>query len=183
MPSFIGHTIVGVSAGLGLKLQFHTIPLIKITLLSSVAANLPDVDVIFHILNLDSTKFFMHREGFFHSVFFAAIAGYLLGQLFFMAQTSKFRNGMSLYFSMVIVSHSLLDALTKGVGVAFLYPLSSASFSMPITPLLPAGFNFSEFSQNGAILRELLVIWLPCILICIILVVRLKRKANKIMLR
>jgi membrane-bound metal-dependent hydrolase YbcI (DUF457 family) len=179
MPSFIGHTVVGVSAGLGLKLQIHSLPLIKIALLSAVAANLPDVDVVFHILKLDNTEFFMHREGFFHSVFFAAIGGYLLSQLFFRGQSSKFRNGMFLYFSMVIVSHSLLDALTKGVGVAFLYPLSSASFSMPITPLLPAGFNFSEFSQNGAVLRELFIIWLPCISICVILVARLKRKSSK----
>jgi membrane-bound metal-dependent hydrolase YbcI (DUF457 family) len=143
-----------------------------------VAANLPDIDVFFHYLQLSHIEFFNHRTGFFHSVFFAALGGYSIGNLSFRAQSPQFRNRISVFFAIIMLSHGFLDALTKGAGVAFLYPVITEQYFVPITPLLPAGFNFSEFVKNGAILREAVVIWIPSALLCIFIILRLRRKKS-----
>jgi len=64
----------------------------------------------------------------------------------------------------VINSHNLLDALTKGFGVAFFYPVDKTQYNFPITPLNPAGWSLAEFSANNALFREALIVWIPMLL-------------------
>ena len=165
MPSFIGHGVVGLAAGVWGSNFFKRISLKKLLLVSFLAGNFPDIDVIFHHLSLDHIEFLGHRNGFFHSVFFAFIAAPFLTIVFYRKEEVKIKIYLSCYFLFLILSHSLLDSMTKGIGVAFLYPFSNKEFLFPFTPLLPAGFTLGEFSQNMVIIRELLFIWFPCLVL------------------
>ncbi len=161
MPSIIGHSLVGVSLGRVLLRTFKELGWKKILVLSFICANAPDIDVLFHHLNLDHIEFLSHRNGFFHSIFFCIIVGVVFSFSFF----KKLRLVMMGYFSIVCFSHLLFDSMTKGIGVSFLYPLSKTEFIFPFVPLLPAGFSAKEFSKLGVIFREFLYIWLPCIVV------------------
>ena len=164
MPSLIGHTLVGVaSASLGRKV-LKNISIRKLIFLSFIAANAPDFDVLFHHLGLDHLEFFAHRNGFFHSVFFCLLFGFITAYVFFRNLLFK----MSLYFFLVSFSHLLFDSMTKDIGVSFLYPFMKEEFIFPIAPLLPSGFSLDEFQAGGVIFREAMIIWLPCISILLL---------------
>ncbi|MCB0394212.1 MAG: metal-dependent hydrolase, partial [Bdellovibrionales bacterium] len=114
MPSIIGHSLAGaVASKLGLN-KFANLNLIKLTLLSVIAANLPDIDVIFHHLGWDSFEALAHRN-FFHSVFFALIASPIFAIAFYRKENSIIKAQLTVYFIVVTLSHSLLDMLTEGV--------------------------------------------------------------------
>jgi len=96
---------------------------------------------------------------------FAILAATLIGQGFFPREPRPQKWWLSIYFFLVITSHNLFDALTRGFGVAFFYPFDKTQYNLPITPLNPAGWNFAEFRANDAIGRECLYVWLPMLLI------------------
>jgi inner membrane protein len=161
MPSAIGHTLVGISIGGVCYQLLKNTSWKKLIVLSLICANAPDIDVLFHHLNLDHIEFLSHRNGFFHSVFFCVIAGFIFSFSFY----KKSRLLLFLYFSLVCFSHLLFDSMTKGIGVSFLYPLVKTEYIFPFAPLMPAGFNTTEFGKSGVILKELLYIWIPCMII------------------
>lgn len=160
MPSFISHSITGATASYICKKRFPEIKYKTFLLLSIIAANLPDLDVFFHQSALGQYHAFMHRN-FFHSIIFATIFSIVIGSFFFSKLTGRKKFEVSLYFFLVICSHNILDALTKGFGVAFFYPFDKTQYNFPITFLNPAGWNLVEFSANNAILREAFFVWFP----------------------
>lgn len=81
--------------------------------------------------------------------------------VFFSKENPRFKLLITLYFISLILLHIFLDSMTKGIGVAVLYPFSKELMNFPWAPLLPAGFSVGEFSQGMIILREALFVWLP----------------------
>jgi inner membrane protein len=73
-----------------------------------------------------------------------------------------------LYFTLVILSHPLLDALTNGGrGVALLAPFSNERYFFPWRPIEVSPIGMRFFSERGlsVIASEAVWVWLPALLI------------------
>lgn len=140
---------------------------------SVVCSILPDADVIAFALGIPYSHFFGHR-GFFHSPCFAIIAGFLAAWIY----RRTIRRGvgriwtLSFYFSSLIATHGLLDAMTNGgMGIALFIPFDSDRYFLPWTPIevSPVGIA-GFFSARGmtVLLSEFLWVWIPMMILWII---------------
>jgi len=163
MPSIFGHSAIGATAAYVCKTQFPEINFGRFCAVSVVAANLPDIDIVIHRGILSQFEPLAHRN-FCHSLLFAATAAIAIGFTFYRVFSQR-RFALWLYFFLVIASHDVIDAFTKGFGVAFLYPFDTAQYNFPFVPLNPAGWTLGEFDANNAISRECLLVWLPMLII------------------
>jgi membrane-bound metal-dependent hydrolase YbcI (DUF457 family) len=164
MPSILGHSAIGATAAYVCKTRFPEIKFGKFFALTLLATNLPDIDIVLHRSVLSQFEALAHRN-FCHSLLFAAIASTLLGFVCYYKLSQHRGLTLSFYFFLVMTSHDVIDALTKGYGVAFLYPFDKTQYNFPLTPLNPAGWTFTEFSANNAFGREGLFVWLPMLFI------------------
>src|SRR5712691_8855971 len=149
MASAFTHAIVAVTLGKSLASQKMPRRFWIWTVLCSI---LPDADVVGFIFGIRYDAFFGHR-GFFHSLFFALIASWLLVRLVFKKESAAGQTIVSLnfYFFLVMASHACLDALTNGgLGVAFFSPFDARRYFFPWRPLevSPIGVG-SFFSERG----------------------------------
>jgi len=170
MASAFTHSFFALAAG---KLVFPEGMPVRFRVLSVVCALLPDLDVIGFRLGIPYGNWLGHR-GFFHSLFFAAIAGVVVVLLAFRTFPILSRRwwGLAAYFSGMTASHGVLDAMTDGgYGIAFFSPFSNARVFLPWRPLevAPIGVR-GFFSRWGwdVLMSELLWIWLPLVLILVL---------------
>jgi len=180
LPTFISHALVGVAAG---KACARRSPPVRFWVLSAVLPALADLDVAAFALGIPYGHFFGHR-GFFHSLFFALILGFAATAVFF-GQTRRFSRrwfGLAAYFSLIGMTHPLLDAMTSGgLGIALLSPFDSTRYFFGWTPIqvAPIGIRafFSEWGLR-VLLSEALWVWLPTgVLLLAVLLVR--RRAGR----
>lgn len=141
-----------------------------------VASLLPDADVVAFRFGIPYGAMFGHR-GFFHSIFFAALAG-AAATLYF-----KRRRAVSFLFVFAcMASHGLLDAITDGgKGIGLLAPFTAGRYFFPWRPitvcsLSPRHFFSSEFWS--VMLSEIKWVWAPCCLLGAIGVARRKRQRS-----
>ncbi|OFZ50393.1 MAG: hypothetical protein A2381_13430 [Bdellovibrionales bacterium RIFOXYB1_FULL_37_110] len=179
MPSVIGHTLIGSTCYTLLRTNRNNYSFLRLLLLSALASNLPDADVLFHFLNLSHIAFLSHRGGFFHSVYFALFGGIIISYMGYRKEPARTKYLLGIYFCILIILHSIFDAMTEGIGVAFFYPIYEKKLSLPFTPLLPAGFSAKAFIQNPAISRELFIVWIPSMIINILLWFKLQKRQGQ----
>jgi inner membrane protein len=109
-----------------------------------------------------------HR-GLTHSITFALLIGLAVGVFAF----GKRPNGpgkphLVVYFTLVTLSHPLLDALTNGGrGVALLAPFSAERYFFPFRPIEASPIGMQFFSERGVevLVSEVIWVWLPAPLI------------------
>lgn len=162
MSTIFSHAAVGAVAS-----RFVAAPGIsprRLGAWSAFCAILPDFDVL-GIPGVDLwNNAFAHR-GFTHSIVFALFTGAVAATL--LARGSHSRRtwlSLSAYFSLITLSHPLLDMLTNGgAGVQLFAPLSDARLFFPWRPIevSPIGVGFFSARAWTVIASELLWIGLP----------------------
>jgi inner membrane protein len=166
MPTIFSHAAAAVAMG-----QLQTGPLPRgFWLVTAFCAVLPDADVIAFGLGIPYGHLFGHR-GLSHSLAFAAVAGALCAWAFGRGGHAGQRIRFFVHFTVVTVSHGLLDGLTDGGrGVAFFAPFDSSRYFLPWRPIAvsPIGGGFFTARSNTGDLRwlgvfasELVWVWLP----------------------
>ena len=124
---------------------------------------LPDADVIGFALGIRYGSMLGHR-GLTHSVAFAVLTGVTVA-LFASRKTHALGTPwLILYFTLVTLSHPLLDMLTNGgLGVALFAPLSGERYFLPWRPIEVSPIGVRFFSGRGleVVISEIVWIWLP----------------------
>ena len=163
MPTVLTHPAVPLAIGLGLGKDVIPPPL----LIAGVAVSvMPDLDVLAFRYGISYASDFGHR-GFSHSLLFAAALA-LLGAGAFRYFHTNF--GRAFWFLFVAAaSHGILDAFTNGgLGIAFLWPLSTERFFAPAQVIQVAPLGISGLlSQRGisVLISEIIWVWIPCIIV------------------
>ena len=119
MPLPLGHTAIGIATHSIFSKDEHGKLDWQTTLVITVLANLPDIDVIFGLILQNNGSAF-HR-GPTHSILFAVIAGYAIYKTALWLQKAP---RLSLMMGMaIILSHILADAVFTNAPVSFFWPL------------------------------------------------------------
>ena len=177
MASAFAHALVAYT---GNKLYPNTVYSWRILILAVIWSIAPDIDSIGFFLGIPYGDIFGHR-GISHSLFFAFLSSLILVKIFF-SDTSpylikgnsryKLNIGLVLFFTVVMSSHGLLDAMTTGgLGVAFFAPFDNSRYFLPWRPISvsPIGIK-SFFSEWGTrvIMSEAIWVGLPCSIILLL---------------
>lgn len=168
MPTVITHPAVALAASPLLK-DVRRKPLV---LLSGVALTvLPDLDVVAFGFGIPYGHMFGHR-GFSHAIVFAALASGL-ATLFNRQASARMHLRVWGFLLLCALSHGLLDAFTNGgLGIGLLLPFSEERFFFAFRPIQVSPLSLRRFlsGQGGSVLQnELLVVWLPALVLFIVL--------------
>jgi len=181
LPTVIGHSFVGIAAGSYFRSKPYAAGVFLLCVLCSVA---PDIDSLGFRLGIPYGHWLGHR-GFFHGVFFAAIAAFAASLLMLRYDIS--RNERLRLFSVFFLCgllHDILDAMTNGgLGVAFFSPLSDERFFLPFRPIEVSPLSPRRLlSVRGLAVMASEFVWvvLPSLLIAAWAVIRSRRHARKI---
>lgn len=144
----IGHVAIGLAAG-----RLYAAPLdLRGRLVPAMAAFsalslLPDADVVGFALGVRYADPFGHR-GASHSLVAALLVGIVAGLVAGSARLPAART--ALFAAVVVASHGLADALTDGgLGVALLWPFSTARLFAPWRPIPVAPLGIRFISERG----------------------------------
>jgi len=165
MPTVFSHAIF--ASAIGTAYAGEPTPW-SFWVLTASCAMLPDVDAIGFAFGVRYDSMWGHR-GLTHSIAFAVLVGLAAGMFAF----GKRSNGpgrlqLSLYFTLVTLSHPLLDALTNGGrGVALFAPFSAERYFFPWRPIEVSPIGMGFFSSRGleVLVSEIVWVWLPAMLI------------------
>jgi len=170
MPTIFSHAVFASLVGRSYAPKSKPPPL-RFWFLTAGCAMLPDIDAIGFAFGVRYGSMFGHR-GFTHSIVFALLTGAAVGMLFFRRRPPDLsRLQLVFYFTLVTLSHPLLDALTNGgLGVALFAPLSSARYFSPWRPIEVSPLGVGFFSARGVevIASEIIWVWLPALLIYLV---------------
>jgi len=127
---------------------------------------LPDVDAVGFLFGVPYRSLLGHR-GLTHSIAFAALVGIVAGAF----ALRKMRSGpgtrwLVVYFTLVTLSHPLLDMMTNGgLGVALFTPFSPARYFLPWRPIEVSPIGIAFFSEEGmrVLASEIVWVWLPAL--------------------
>jgi inner membrane protein len=175
MPTIFSHSIVGIAAG---KI-FQQSNKKRFWILSFICPSIPDADVLGWYFGVDYLDLFGHR-GITHSIFFALLLGMTIWVIFFRKENMSRKNSLFLiiYFSLITMSHGILDGLTNGGhGVAFFAPFDNSRYFFPFTPIEVSPLNIGAFfGERGlqVILNEFIWILIPITMLIIIKFVIIK---------
>lgn len=178
MASAFGHACAALTIGKiysGKKLP------VFFWVLSIVCAIIPDADVIGFKYGMPYQSTFGHR-GFTHSILFALSMGFIASWVFIKSNpvNKKQKWKFILYFFLVTLSHSLLDACTTGgLGVAFFSPFSNHRYFFPFHPILVSPIKVDSFFSDWGLrvlLSEFIWIGLPSLAITLFTYFIRKRK-------
>jgi inner membrane protein len=137
---------------------------LRFWVLTATCAMLPDIDAIGFAFGVRYGSILGHR-GLTHSIAFALLVGGIVGTLVVGRRALEIgRLQLVLYFTLVTLSHPVLDAMTNGgLGVALFAPFSSARYFFPWRPIEVSPIGLDFFSESGlAVLgSEVVWVWLP----------------------
>ena len=160
MASIITHSLVGLSVALLLPKEKRTSALL---IAATIAPSLPDLDGIGFHLGVPYDSFWGHR-GFFHSFLFSVLLGSVIAGLIQKRTKYPFL-WLSVFFSCLISTHGLLDAMTTGgLGVALFSPFDNDRIFLPWRIIKVSPMSISRFfsSWGWRVLEsEILYVWLP----------------------
>lgn len=170
MPTVITHIAPAIALGYGLSRG--RVPVAAWALGAALAA-LPDADAIGFRLGVPYGHVFGHR-GFSHGLVFALCVAVCVSLIFWLCTRRHYRFSVLLaYFSIVAVSHGLLDAFTNGgLGVGFFSPFSNHRTFFPARPIAVAPLNIHVFLArwNPRVLEsEIVWVLIPCLVLSIVL--------------
>jgi inner membrane protein len=165
MPTIFTHAVVpllpGAAAG---KSRISR----RLLLAGTIAAMLPDADVLSFRLGIPYADAFGHR-GAMHSLVFGILVATLAALLHRGLRTTATR--AFAFVGVAAMSHPLLDMCTDGgLGIALLWPLSGHRYFFPWRPIevSPIGTRFFSAQAWPVIASELLWVWLPATLLALI---------------
>jgi len=162
MPSIFSHAIF--ASAVGSAYTTERMPA-RFWVLTAACAMLPDADAVGFAFGVRYDSMLGHR-GLTHSIAFALLVGLAVGTCAFGKRPGKLQ--LVLYFTLVTLSHPLLDALTNGGrGVALLAPFSGERYFFPFRPIEVSPIGMQFFSERGleVLVSEVVWVWLPALLI------------------
>lgn len=170
MPSVIGHTIVAVTAA-SLPKRESQQKFWVLLILCIISSCIPDTDVIAFKFGIPYGHMFGHR-GFSHSIFFGLIWGGLMTMLYSLF-FGKIRYGwLFILFSMVTISHGVLDAVTTGgKGIGFFIPFINERYFLPWRFITVSPLSLERFFSSWGLKvlgSEMLFLGIPCLLIFLV---------------
>ena len=177
MPTIFTHPAVAIAAAPWFRrLPRHAV------VVAAVCASLPDIDVISFGLGIPYGATLGHR-GFTHSIVALGIAVLATVRLCRVENSRASWRETLLFFSVVTLSHGLLDAATNGGrGVGFLIPFSSRRFFFPFRPIQVSPIGAGAFLERAGpvLVSELQWVWLPALAIffCGVITGRFARSAR-----
>ena len=128
MPTIISHAICGAAIAQVLSPRAHRR---QLTIVASVCAMLPDLDVVGFPLGIPYGSLLGHR-GLTHSILFAASAAFAVA--FSRGRVERMQALLTIFAA--TVSHGILDAFTNGgMGVAFFSPFDTRRIFFPVRPI------------------------------------------------
>ena len=140
---------------------------LRFWILTAICAMLPDIDAIGFAFSIPYSDVLGHR-GLTHSIAFAVAIGLLVGGMIIGKQPELSRTALVVYFTLVTLSHSVLDAFTNGgLGVAFFAPFSNTRYFFPVRPIEVSPIGMRFFSERGleVLASEIVWVWAPALLI------------------
>lgn len=158
MPTIMTHAFVPLAVGMALGSR--VVPP-RLLIAGTLAAMLPDADVVAFKLGIAYADDFGHR-GASHSLLFALLVGAFGAVAHRSLGTTRWR--AMAWLAVCTASHPLLDALTNGgLGVALLWPWSDARLFAPWTPIRVSPIGAGFLSQRGVmvLLSEARWVWAP----------------------
>ena len=165
MPTIFSHAIF--ASALGSAYKAEPMPL-RYWILTAMCAMLPDIDAIGFSFGIRYDSMLGHR-GLTHSIAFAVLTGLAVGMFALgKRETAHSRLSLIIYFTLVTLSHSLLDALTDGGrGVALFAPFRAERYFFPLRPIEVSPIGMGFFSERGleVITSEVVWVLLPALLI------------------
>ncbi len=165
MASAFGHVAVAYAMGKTLNPAWATTRFWVLTVLCCL---LPDADVLGLAFGIPYEHVWGHR-GLTHSIVFAVFIGLVIPKL---AVSSLAFSGsqyvtLAVYFSLVTLSHGILDAFTDGgLGVAFFSPFETTRYFFPWRPIAVSPIGFTQFFSSwglGVLFNELVWVGIPVI--------------------
>jgi len=162
MPTVFSHAMLPLAASAALGRR--RIPP-RLAMLGAMLALLPDLDVIGFPLGIGYGSQWGHR-GFTHSLVFALLAAGLAASLWRGARSLT----AFLFLFACVVSHPLLDLLTDGgQGVMLLWPFDDRRLFLDWQPIRVSPIGARFFTERGleTVRSELLLVWLPALLVAI----------------
>jgi len=176
MPSIFSHAIFASLVSKGVISE--RLPW-SFWVLTALCAVLPDADAISFAFHVPYGSMWGHR-GITHSIIFAVVVGIVVG--FWQSKKIALFSapGLILYFTLVTLSHPLLDMLTNGGrGIALLAPFSSSRYFFPWRPIEVSPIGMSFFSERGfaVLVSEIFWVWLPAL--SVFAVVRMYRLLSR----
>lgn len=167
MPSVIGHTIIAATAA-SLPKNESKKKFWVILLLCIISSCIPDTDVIAFRFGIPYEHMFGHR-GFSHSIVFGLIWGGLMTMLYRLIFTKGKTMRLFILFSLVTISHGVLDAMTTGgKGIGFFIPFINERYFLPWRFITVSPLSVSRFFSDWGLRvlgSELLFLGIPCLLI------------------
>jgi inner membrane protein len=163
MASAFGH--VAVAYALGKTYRPHG-SIARFWGLTVFCCLLPDLDVLGFFVGIPYGHMWGHR-GLTHSLVFAILVGVVIAPLVSPSGSVGTHSYWlsALYFSLVTLSHGILDALTDGgLGVAFFAPFDTTRYFFPWRPISVSPIGIAQFFSEyglGVVLSELLWIGIP----------------------
>src|SRR6267142_4071486 len=165
MPTIFSHAIFASAVG---KVYAPKPMPLRFWVLTATCAMLPDVDAIGFAFGVPYDSMLGHR-GLTHSIAFALLVGFVVGMFAFGKPPAGFgRLQLTLYFTLITLSHPLLDAFTNGgLGVALFAPFSAQRYFFPWRPIevSPIGMRFFSVRGLEVLGSEIVWVWLPALLI------------------
>ena len=179
MPSIFSHAVFATAIGRAFEPEILSL---RFWVLTATCAILPDIDVIGFAIGIRYNSLFGHR-GLTHSIVFAVFTGVMVGSMAFRNQNIGIKTRvLILYFSLVTLSHPLLDSLTNGgLGVALLAPFSGKRYFAPWRPIevTPLGLEFFSAQGLAVLLGEITWIWIPSLLVFLLAVMIRRLRTNR----
>jgi inner membrane protein len=166
VPSVFSHAVAGAALG---SLFRRPGPPPRFWIAGALCAVVPDLDVVPAYLFDFPWRHILGHRGLTHSLPFAAVFGAVVTLVAFRGPAWRGRRGgVWLYLAVATASHGVLDAMnTARLGVAFFAPFDHTRYLLPwqFIPVSPFGLRF--FSARGleVFKVELLMIWLPSLLL------------------
>jgi len=170
MPSVFTHSLLGVAAAKIFGPERFKKTKIRFWTLSFFCPSLPDLDVIGFYLGIPYAHVMGHR-GITHSLFFALTLSALITIIFFRNEKFSNKNNLliTIYFTLLIVSHGILDGFTNGGhGIAYFAPFINDRYFFSFNPLQVSTLSPKEFFTGqgiDVIKNEFMWLWLPTIII------------------
>ena len=163
MASAFGHIAVAYALGKSLNPVWHSK---RFWLLTALCCVLPDADVLGLVFGIPYEHVLGHRV-LTHSIVFAIVVGIFMPKLLAADLSYQVRRYwiLAIYFSLVILSHGVLDAWTDGgLGVAFFAPFDGTRYFFPWRPITVSPIGLTQFFSSwglAVLFSELVWIGLP----------------------
>ncbi|MFV2059741.1 MAG: metal-dependent hydrolase [Gammaproteobacteria bacterium] len=169
MASAFAHALVAYTGTKINPIQVYPWRTLSLAIIWSIV---PDIDSIGFFFGIPYGDVFGHR-GFTHSIFFAFICSSIIVTLFFSQlvpsnthNNNKLKIYLVLFFTLIMASHGVLDAMTNGgLGIAFFAPFDNSRYFFPWRPIYvsPIGIK-SFFSEWGirVLISEAIWIGIAC---------------------